>query len=212
MKNVIARHLIITLNLKPLLDLETDPHKSLLEEFRDLWTQADAIWDANDGEPEFRSYVSADYLAVYHSLVALQGKVSTVLEWGSGLGVVAIMASRMGFEAFGMEAESKLVDISHTLAESFHSDARFATGSFIPDAFVWNPGNGDESIATFIDDADGYGELEIELEEVDLIYAYPWPDEHVLYKNILRQFGRHDVMLLSYDAREGMDLVCFPDD
>ncbi len=122
------------------------------------------------------------------------------------------MASRMGFEAFGMEAEPGLVDYADTLTAQFDADAKFVVGSFIPDQFVWNPGNGDESIATFIDDADGYGDLEIALKDFDLVYAYPWPDEHVLYKNILREFGRYDVMLLSYDAREGMEIVCFPDD
>ena len=183
-----------------------------MEEFRELWSEADAIWTENLGRPEFRSYVSSDYLTVYHSLFSLQEKVTTVLEWGSGLGVVTIMASRMGFEAFGMEAEPNLVDFSFELAESFSSDASFAQGSFIPDEFEWDPRNGDESVATFIDDADGYGELDVALDDIDLVYAYPWPGEQVLYRNILREFGRHDVMLLSYDAREGMELICFPDE
>ncbi len=58
----------------------------------------------------FEGYVSADYLSVFHSLAQLRNRVSTVLEWGSGLGVVSIMASRMGFEAFGIEAEAVLVE------------------------------------------------------------------------------------------------------
>ncbi|NIO39184.1 MAG: hypothetical protein GTO41_02675, partial [Burkholderiales bacterium] len=50
-----------------------------------------------------------------------------------------------------------------------------------------------------------------ELRDFDLIYAYPWPDEHPLYHSIIRQFGRSRAMLLTYDAREGMDLVRFPE-
>ena len=40
-----------------------------------------------------RSTNYENYLEVYNALVGLQGQVETVLEWGSGLGVVAIRVS-----------------------------------------------------------------------------------------------------------------------
>ena len=68
-------------------------------------------------------------MAVYEALNELRGQVSTVLEWGSGLGVVAIMASRMGFEAYGIESEEKLVNHSIQLAQSYSAVAEFAHGN-----------------------------------------------------------------------------------
>ena len=64
---------------------------------------------------------------------------------------------------------------------------------------------------TIINAASAYDELEMELRDFDLVYAYPWSDEHTLYRNIMREFGRKDALLLSYDAREGIELVSFQD-
>ena len=186
---------------------DSKSENALLVEFGCLWEQADKIWEREDGSPDFAAYISADYMAVYEQLKLLRGQVETFLEWGSGLGVVTIMASRMGFDASGIEAESKLVDYSTDLADAFSSTAQFAHGSFIPDEFVWDPSQGDESERTAIDLPDGYGQLDLELDDMDLVYAYPWPTEHPLYHNILNQFGAPNVKLLTYDAREGIGIV-----
>ena len=178
-------------------------------EFTNLWAYADELWERNQARHAFRSYASADYSAVYHALAQLQNQVTSVLEWGSGLGIVTIMASRMGFDAYGIEAEPELVEHARNFAKTYGPEARFASGSFIPDEYVWNPAAGDESLKTEIDVASAYDKFDLELRDFDLIYAYPWPDEHTLYHNILRQFGGDHAMLLSYDAREGMGLVRF---
>ena len=189
------------------MENELQSERDLLDEFARLWDEADKIWEREDGSPCFAAYVSADYMAVYEQLKMLRGRVENFLEWGSGLGVVTIMASRMGFVASGIEAESTLIDYSTNLADTFNSTAQFAHGSFIPDEFVWDPSQGDESERTAIDLPDGYGQLDLELEDMDLIYAYPWPTEHPLYHNILNQFGAPNVKLLTYDAREGTGIV-----
>jgi len=179
----------------------------LLTEFHELWQAADQLWEERQDQPAFHGYVSADYPAIYQALVRLQGRAVTVLEWGSGLGIVTIMASRMGFEAYGIEAEDELVDHSREFAETYGPAALFAQGSFIPDAFDWNPSDGDDIVRTLVDTPAAYGELDMELRDFDLVYAYPWPDEHTLYRNIIREYGRSDALLLSYDAREGLELV-----
>ena len=75
----------------------------LLVEMKQLWTESDEIWERCRNQLEFGSFVSTDYLAIYRELIQLQGQVETVLEWGSGLGVVTIMASRLGFDAYRSE-------------------------------------------------------------------------------------------------------------
>ncbi len=49
----------------------------------------------------------------------------------------------------------------------------------------------------------------MQLHDFDLICAYPWPDEHTLFHSIIREFGRKESLLLSYDARAGAKLVRF---
>lgn len=196
-------------NLNVKLDSSCDPDSELLAEFHSLWAEADRLWERHHATLAFHGYVSADYPTVYASLARLRGNVSSVLEWGSGLGIVTIMASRLGFEAYGIEAEPGLLVHSERLAEAYGPNARFAQGSFIPDDFDWNPTNGDVVYRTDIDAASAYEELDMELQDFDLVYAYPWPEEHTLYHNIMRQYARRDAMLLTYDAREGAELVRF---
>lgn len=176
------------------------------ENLRQLWQQADIVWEAEQHSQAFYSYASANYDLVFRSLDQLTGKASTFLEWGSGLGMVSIMASQLGFESYGIEAESELVKLAQGFADQVGVNTQFAIGSFIPDAFEWNPADGDESIRTVIDAPDAYDQFDLRLEDFDLIYAYPWPTEHQLYHNILKQFARPGAFFLSYDAREGIDL------
>jgi len=191
------------LSSQSLSDSSADP---LLEEMRSLWTEADKIWDAFHEHEEFGGFVSADYVEVYHALLKLQDQVTTVLEWGSGLGVVAIMASRLGFDSYGIEVEPKLVERSQELAERYGPDTQFAVGSFIPDDYQWNfemPGNPSR---TETDSRAGYDELDMQPHDFDLIYAYPWPDEHGLYLDIVRNHCGENTLFLCFDAREGVSL------
>ena len=178
--------------------------KALLNELKPLWAEADTLWDKKQDLPSFGAYVSADYVEVFDTLVKLKSTCSAFLEFGSGLGMATIMASRLGFEAYGIEVESELVDYSRDYAERFAPDAKFAAGSFVPDDFVWDPAAGEEVYCTSIDSVAAYEELDMRLIDFDLVYAYPWPTEHELYQNIIRNFASPHCQLLIYDAREGI--------
>lgn len=184
----------------------TDSNPDLLPEFVALWEEVDAIWTEKQDEPAFHGYVSADYLAIYHMLLTYQGRINTVLEWGSGLGVVAIMASRMGFDAYGIEAEEGLVELSNTLNEKYNSQAVFAHGSFIPDDFEWQPSSEEDVDRTEVDAAAAYYLIDMEIRDFDLVYAYPWPDEHGLFQSIFQQFSQPGAKFLTYDSREGLQV------
>ena len=194
------------------IDSNLDSDEELQSEFGDLWDAAEELWDRYQDDPAFERYVSADFLDVARSLVKLRGQALVFLEWGSGLGATTIMASRLGFEAYGIEADGTLVEHSEELAAAYGPKARFAQGSFIPDEFEWRPSDDDEVNRTVIDLPEGYAKLDMELRDFDLIYAYPWPNEHTLYHSIIRQFARPDALFLSYDAREGTEVVTFGND
>lgn len=177
--------------------------------FEELWATAEAIWEQRQNDREFEGYVSADYRELLPWMMQYRDRATTFLEWGAGLGVMTIMASHLGYEAYGIEAEASLVDFCQELAEQFDADCSFAVGSFIPDAFCWQPSRGEEAVRTSIDHRDGYAALGMELRDFDLIYSYPWPTEHELYQNILRDHGAVGASLLTYDAREGVSVKQF---
>lgn len=179
---------------------------ALRNEMQTLWDRAEAIWDQYQNERNFHGFVAADYGLVFDALCDLRGRAITFLEWGSGLGVVTIMASRLGFEAYGIECEVGLVDWSRQLAIEFGSDAVFAEGSFIPRQYCWTGRLSTELERTDVAAPAAYDDLDMELRDFDLVYAYPWPGEQRLYRDILRQFGAPHARLLCYDAQEGMSL------
>ncbi|MGV3482962.1 MAG: hypothetical protein ACO1RT_00945 [Planctomycetaceae bacterium] len=172
--------------------------------FEALWKEAAAIWERHHAEPSFEGYVSADYSAVYRSLQKLQNRCSTFLEWGSGLGVVTIMASQMGFDAYGIEIEPDLVDHANTLAQRYGSRAKFACGSFVPEQYEEQSLDGEEFQRTVCDAVPAYDELDMQLCDFDLVYAYPWPEEHLVFRSIMRRCGARRAVLVCYDAREGV--------
>jgi hypothetical protein len=176
---------------------------------RALWSEAEDIWERHQNQREFRAFVAADYREVYDALVRLQGRVMNILEWGSGLGVVTIMASNLGFEAYGIESEPRLVEWSRKLAEEYGPAAQFVTGSFIPSEYEWDPEYSDESFRSDVEAEPGYTELDMELRDFDLVYAFPWPDEQPLCGDIMRKCGGESSLFLSYDAREGILLNRF---
>ena len=183
-----------------------DPDLRLLSEFRQLWSDAQDLWDRSHRDDSFQGYVSADFQSVYDTLCRLRSQAFTFLEWGSGLGVVTIMASRMGFDAYGVECEPELVEVAEIYAQKYQSNATFAHGSFIPDDFVWHPADA-ELNRTVIDLPAAYDKLDMEIRDFDVVYAFPWPDEHRLFHRIAKEYARPNSLFLSYDAREGVQLM-----
>ena len=127
-------------------------------------------------------------------------------EWGSGFGVVTLLAALQDFHAHGIEVEEPLVRHSEQLAEDFEIDARFAQGSFVPD--------GGEDLVEFRDDIEhietdtpsGYEELEMEIADFDLFFAFPWPGEHRYWESIFDHYAADGALLLTYQGIEHLRL------
>ncbi len=177
------------------------------DELQELWSAAAEIWDMRHAEAAFDGYVSADFAAIHTRLASLKDRAHTFLEWGSGLGVVAIMASRLGFDSYGIEVKPDLVRAARELAERFNATPQFATGSFVPEEFSGNLREGDEFHRTETQDRSAYDEIDMELRDFDLVYAYPWPEEHTIFRSIIRRCASPNTMYLRYDVREGLSLT-----
>ena len=105
----------------------------------------------------------------------LLGKGAKFLEWGSGQGMVSILASFLGCEAVGVEIDKRLAAESAEMAARYGSRARFIHGSYDPSA----PGM---EVAT--------------AEGRDAVYVYPWPGEEGYFLRLFAATAKSGALLL----------------
>ena len=194
----------------PLLSFEVEPSREPLpqavaaflaatQERIDRWFAA----------PEHRAgigFVPSDCEAVFRTLSALvceQPDLRRFLEWGSGFGAVTGLAALLRLEACGIEIDGRLVAESRALLAAHGLRATIAHGSFVPADFAVRDRLVDDETRTVLDAADGYGELERDLDDFDLVFAYPWPTEEELYCDLFLRRADHGAVLLTWSRTEG---------
>lgn len=174
----------------------------------DAHDRIDALEDKS--RAEIPAFVPSNFELVYRALAEIQAtNLATgrrFIEWGSGIGVVACLASCMGFDAVGIEIEPKLVDIAQSLAEKHNIAVEFACGSFVPTGSAaradWADG-----VAWLTDTGpDGYDELQLELDDFDVVFAYPWPGEEQVILDLFADRAATGALLLTYNGLNGVQL------
>lgn len=179
--------------LDPALSARLD---ALLAEGAELFQR----FDRDVRQQSFHPFMPADYRRMLKALAGAYADGLRFLEWGSATGVITIMADFLGFEAYGVEIDPDLVNIARDLAARFDSLATFATGSFLPDGYVWVSESGDPRLGTIAEGSPAYGELGLELDAFDLVYAYPWGGEEPIMHDIMRRCGRPGARLMLHDT------------
>ena len=114
-------------------------------------------------------FVPGDYRYAFQILQWLlrtkaTAKGAAFLEWGSGQGMVAILAALLGYDAVGVEIDEALVAESRELARRYGVHARFEHGSYDPATKGMKVFTANKRAA---------------------VYVYPWPGEEVVF---LRRF------------------------
>ena len=183
--------------------------RSVLERLFALSEEGQDFWDRFDAEvrqQQWHPFVPADYGRVQATLVALRAPGLKFLEWGSATGVITIMADLLGYEAYGIECDAKLVEVARGLATKFGSRARFAVGSFLPTGYTWRPRDGDGRLGTIGEGASGYLELGHPLEDFDLVYGYPWGGEEPMMQDLMRSYGGRHARLLLHGSTGGVQI------
>ncbi|MBN2490001.1 MAG: class I SAM-dependent methyltransferase [Planctomycetes bacterium] len=127
-------------------------------------------------------------------------------EWGSGFGVVACLAAMLGFDAHGIEIDAELVESARHLAEAHGLEVRFAQGTLVPpggeafldavEDFAWLQAGGHC----------GHDELGLDPDEVDVVYAFPWPGEEQVVTGIFERFAGEGALLVTYHGLEDIRL------
>ena len=148
------------------------------------------------------AFVPCDFEGTFRLLRALADSNLTrglrFCEWGSGFGVATCLAAMVGFDACGIEIDGELVGHAQKLADDFDIDAEFIRGSFIPkegEQHVHDAGN----YAWFTTDADSaYEELDLDADDMDVIFAYSWPDEELVVSELFERYAGAGAILMSY--------------
>jgi len=155
-------------------------------------------------------YIASEPAQVYAALkwVTDQGLTpgERFIEWGSGFGIATGMAALLGYEARGIELREGLVEIARELLDSHSIDAEFLCTSYIPEGYLEYETAGGSDLVP--DDSFGHqmeggpvyqdGHQEIDIAEVDLFYAYPWPGEQEMMLKLFDAVAGADAILVAY--------------
>lgn len=179
----------------------------LFARLRALCEEGLAISARFDGlqKGEWHSFVPADYDTVLADLLSIRERGGRFLELGSATGVIAIMADLLGFEACGIEIAPELVTEARGLAQRFESGARFATGSYLPVGYRFESKTGDSRMGTVGVSGSAYAELRYELADFDWVYAYPWPGETEVVRDVMRRCAAPGAQLLLHGYAGGLE-------
>ena len=147
---------------------------------------------------EFHPFVPAEYSEVEKLLAPIAREGLRFLEWGSGSGVITIMADLLGFEAYGIELDASLVDVARDLARKHGSDAKFVAASFMPAGYTYRDPDGGNRTGTLGDGPSGYLALGRPLDEFDVVFGYPWHGEEAVMRDVFKRYGSPDSKLIIF--------------
>lgn len=136
----------------------------------------------------------------------------TFCELGSGFGVVAGLASMLGYESYGIEREPKLVRMSEELAGDTGVDFTVLETSYLPEGFeifrtAGEPGliipdcHSDHGVGEYF--APTFDGMPHTTDEVDVYFIYPWPSDRHLMQRLFENIACEGaILLLHYGDRE----------
>lgn len=160
-------------------------------------------------QPEHQTgigFIPSDYEQVWQALAAITREhpdARRLLEWGSGFGVIVGFGALLGLEAHGIEIEDNLVTSANELLAEHDLSTTTVQGSFVPMDFV-DEGLDDLETRTVLGQPDAYDTLGRDLDDFDLVFAYPWPTEEELYREIFRRGADYGAILLTWSRQEGI--------
>lgn len=164
---------------------------------------------------DYRGFVPCDYEMAYQCLKTLRASYELCgyrfCEWGSGLGVVASLAALVGFESYGIERGKEIAILSQQLAKENSINVDLVCGSFIPEGAdkivdeAYSANDGDIALYTEADDA--YAELGMDIDCFDLIFAFPWPNDLELVKQLFAEYAASGAVLMTYNDRDKFTLL-----
>lgn len=148
------------------------------------------------------------YAALHHITRNGLALGNVYCEWGSGFGFGICLAALLGYDAYGIEIEPELVELSRKLAGDLGIGVNVLEGSYMPDGYESYAGVGGEELV----EPDGhlhsvaengraelkYDGMDLEIDEIDLFYVFPWPGEQEFMLEFFDSIAAEGAILLAY--------------
>ncbi len=153
------------------------------------------------------TFFPSDYELVYGVLRALREsnpEATRLCEWGSGFGVIAGLGAMLGFESSGIEIDARCVAASRSLLEDHKLQVSILEGSFVPEQYIADEQLSDGDTRTALSGAGAIDEVDVEIADFDVVFAFPWPDEEEMYFDLFRRYASVGAILITYSALEGV--------
>jgi hypothetical protein len=128
-------------------------------------------------------------------------------EWGSGFGTATCMAALLGYQAYGLEIEEELVWLSRAIARRLGIPVEIICTSMFPKGYDSHSGVGGVELVrpeSLSDDNDNnqsplrYDGMDIDIAEIGLFFAYPWPEERELIQELFDAVAAAEAILVAY--------------
>jgi hypothetical protein len=195
----------------PLVDLTLPVEPAPIPpDVRRFLREADRRIDGFEMAGRVTGFVPSNYDGAYQVLRTLAGsnlpRGRQFCEWGSGFGVVASLAAMLDFDACGIEIDGGLVARARRLADDFELAVEFVHGSFVPPGaegrvhtggtYSWLTTEGDQA----------YEELGLDPDDMDVVFAYPWPDEEGITEELFERHAGPGAILVTFHGENDFRL------
>lgn len=161
-----------------------------IEAFQDAWDR-----------PQIEQFVAADYAMIWRTLDWLRQSQPMIgnrfLEWGCGFAVVSAMASELGWDSIGIEAEGDLLAEGRKTIEQWSVEVELVHGNFLPPGatrLAEDPTL--PSLGHPVPEA--YSRLELGLDDFAIVYSYPWPGEDDFHETVFDHFAETGALLMQF--------------
>lgn len=170
-----------------------------IQTFQDRW----------DRRP-IEQFVASDFALVYHSINAIRERHlvtgNRFCEWGCGFAVVSCLADQLGWDTIGIEAEQVLVSEAKEFVSDIGASVELWHGNILPpgsddlayDGTLPSLGHPEESV---------YDEIGLDIDDFDLIFAYPWPGEGDFLESVFERHARSGACFLTFCGPYDLRLV-----
>ena len=130
-------------------------------------------------------------------------------EWGSGFGTATCLAALLGYEAYGLEIDAELVRLSRAIARRLGIRVQMLCTSLFPAGYAAYAGVDGAALVTpasvrdHHDTAEAreplrYDGMEIAIADIGVFFAYPWPEERALMRQLFEVVAREGAILVVY--------------
>ena len=186
------------------------------DEIADFLQSVDSLVEEHrvDAVREYHGFVPSDYQTIYRCLkVIFDSHMLTgpkFCEWGSGISIVASLAAMIGYDSFGIEYDGRLNRVAEGIRKKFNVPVQLVQGSYVPDGVedliedAVAENNGELALHPDADNA--YEEIDESINDFDLIFIYPWPNDVELTHRIFDRGAAPGAMLLAYYGVDSIGL------